>query len=449
MSSPQTQCPVCSRPAGQDTLRPLVGVEDSIKELLRTNARAWKPGAQVCTDCLNWLTEIQKSLPARFPQFASQDLKILPTPIRLSAPDPLRGRGITIAFLDSGFFAHPDLTGPTNRILKYVNLVGQTGAIDLVKPDVSAWHGMMTSVVAAGNGLLSGGLYRGIASEANLVLIKVGSASRIRHEDITLGLRWIIRNRKRYNIRIANVSCGGDYEASYLSDPLCQAAESATKAGLVVVAAAGNAGNRDYHPVLPPASAPSVITVGGLDDKNTLEFSDNEMYRSSYGPTIDGLQKPDLIAPSIWVAAPILPGTQTAEQAALLSDLNNAKDAELGELIRLHQGVDSDLDKATVLDPYLIRQLVRIKIHDNNVISGYYKHVDGTSFSAPIVSSIVAQMLEANPDLKPHEVKLALAATAVRLMNADPSKQGWGVVNPTAAVQAVSGAGKQPEAKTA
>ena len=449
MSASQPQCPLCNKPAAPENVRPLDSLDDQTKELLKSNARAWDPGAQVCTDCLNWLTDIQKTLPARFPQFASQDLKILPTPVRLGAPDQYRGRGITIAFLDSGFFAHPDLTSPTNRILKYVNLTGRTGAIDLVKPDVSAWHGMMTSVVAAGNGFLSGGLYRGIASEANLVLVKVGSAARIRHEDITRGLRWVIRNRQRYNIRIVNISAGGDYEQSYLHDPLCQAAEAATKAGMVVVAAAGNAGNRDFHPVLPPASAPSVITVGGLDDKNTLEFSDNEMYRSSYGPTIDGLQKPDLIAPSIWVAAPILPGTQTAEQAALLSDLNNARDVELGELIRLHQGVDSDLDKAAVLDPYLIRQLVRIKIHDNNVISGYYKHVDGTSFAAPIVSSIAAQMLEANPNLKPNEVKLALVATAVRLANADIIRQGWGVVNPNAAVEAVAGAARLREAKTA
>jgi serine protease AprX len=418
-------------------MQPSDGLDQATQELLRTNVRGWKPGDPLCADCLNWVTEIKQSLPSRFPQFASQDVKILPTPVRLDAPDIYRGRGITIAFLDSGFHAHADLTEPKPRILKYVNLVGPNSPSDLLKPDVSSWHGMMTSVVAAGSGFLSGGLYRGIASEANLVLVKVGSASRIAHEDITRGLRWVIRNRNRYKIRVVNVSAGGDYEESYLFDPLCQAAEAATKAGLVVVAAAGNAGDREYHPVVPPASAPSVITVGGLDDKNTLQFSDKQMYRSSYGPTIDGLQKPDLIAPSIWVAAPILPGTPTAEQAALLSDLNNANDSDLVQMIRQHPGVDADLDKAVGLNTYLIRQLVHMKLRDNNVISGYYKHVDGTSFACPIVSSIAAQMLEANPHLLPHEVKLAMVKTAVRLPNADPAKQGWGIVNPTAAVQAV------------
>jgi serine protease AprX len=245
-----------------------------------------------------------------------------------------------------------------------------------------------------------------------------------------------MRNRERYNIRIVNISAGGDYEASYLDDELSRMAEDATRAGLVVVAAAGNSGHLPNHPVLPPASAPSVITVGGLDDKNTLEFADKQMYRSSYGPTIDGLQKPEVIAPGIWVAAPILPGTPTAEQATLLSELEDARDEELRDIIKRRPGVDEDLDHAIDLEPYLIRHVVWIKIRDNNVISGSYKHVDGTSFAAPIVSSIAAQMIEAVPDLKPFEVKRALIKTAVRLPHVEVDRQGWGIVHPRAAIAA-------------
>jgi serine protease AprX len=306
---------------------------------------------------------------------------------------------------------------------------------------------MMTSVVAAGNGFLSGGLYRGIASEAELVFLKVGVASRIRHRDITLALRWVIRNRERYNIRVVNISCGGDYERSYLRDDLSQAAEDATRAGIVVVAAVGNAGNNPDHPVLPPASAPSVITVGGLDDKNTLTFTDNDMYRSSYGPTIDGLQKPEVIAPGIWVAAPILPGTPTAEQARLLSLLEQAEDAELQEIVKRNPNIDEDLDHAANLAPYLLRHIVWLKIRDNNVISGNYKHVDGTSFAAPIVASVVAQMLEAVPELAPHQVKRALVKTAIRLPQVEVDRQGWGMVNPRAAVAAARALRQSQELK--
>jgi serine protease AprX len=177
-----------------------------------------------------------------------------------------------------------------------------------------------------------------------------------------------------------------------------------------------------------------VITVGGLDDKNTLAFDEYGMYRSSYGPTIDGLQKPEVIAPGIWIAAPILPGTATAEQANLLARLEKANNFEMREIIRHSRGVDEDLDQAAELAPYLLRQIVWIKIRDNNVISGHYKHVDGTSFAAPIVSSIAAQMLEAAPHLKPHQVKLALIRTASQIPGVEVDRQGWGVVNPRRAV---------------
>jgi serine protease AprX len=411
-------------------------IDESLHPLLAVNMHAWEPGKQICTDCIGRYSRLQEELSTAFPQFAQQELKVIPTPMRLDAPDEFRGRGVTIAFLDSGFYAHPDLAKPTNRILKYVNLVERAKSDDLTVPQVSSWHGMMTSVVAAGNGFLSDGLYRGIASESNVVLVKVGMSSRVRHADLARGIRWVIRHREEFKIRIINISAGGDFEASYLTDELSQAAEDATRAGLLVIAAAGNSGHMTNHPVLPPASAPSVIAVGGLDDKNNLDFSDNDMYRSSYGPTIDGLQKPEMIAPGIWIAAPILPGTPTAEQATLLSKLESASDSDLREMIKQHPGVDEDLDHAADLAPYLLRQVVWIKIRDNNVISGHYKHVDGTSFAAPIVSSIAAQILEAVPDLKPHEVKLALIRTAVRMPHAEVDRQGWGMVNPRAAIAA-------------
>ena len=436
MNTHSAICSVCLREVERRLIATPDAVPDSIKSLLTVRTHGWEPGKDICKDCLPRFLRVYEELAAAFPQYARQDLKVLPTPMRLGASDRFRGRGVTIAFLDAGFYAHPDLIRPRNRILKYVNIVGRTARSDLRVPQVSSWHGMMTSVVAAGNGFLSGGLYRGIASEADVVLIKVGAASRIRHDDISLGLRWVIRNRERYNIRIVNISCGGDYEASYMEDELSQAAEDATRAGLVVVAASGNSGHLPNHPVYPPASAPSVISVGGLDDKNNLDFADNHMYRSSYGPTVDGLQKPELIAPGIWIAAPILPGTPTAEQAELLSKLERASDSELSDIIKQHAGVDADLDQAATLAPYHLRHLIWIKLRDNNVISGHYKHVDGTSFAAPIVSSIIAQVLEAAPDLKPHEIKYSLIKTAVRLPQVETDMQGWGIVRPDAAISA-------------
>lgn len=350
--------------------------------------------------------------------------------MRLGASERYVGRGVTIAFLDSGFYAHPDLVRPRERILRYVDVNDpRASRAGLETPDESSWHGMMTSVVACGSGWLSQGLYRGLASEARLVLVKVGTARRIKHDDIRRGIDWVVRNRRRYGIRIVNVSCGGDYEASYLEDRLSRAAEAATRAGLLVVAAAGNLGRRPGHPVIPPASAPSVLTVGGLDDKNRLRFSGYDMYHSSYGPTVDGLQKPEVIAPGIWVAAPILPGTPTAERAALLAGLAAAPDSELRSRIEAAGGPDPELAAAAHLAPSLLRKLVIAKVRKHNVISGDYKHVDGTSFAAPIVSSLAAQMLEANPALLPRQVKGILMKTARRLPHVEADRQGWGVID--------------------
>ncbi len=360
---------------------------------------------------------------------------ILPTGLRLGASTRYRGRGVTVAFLDAGFYAHPDLVTPVDRIREYVDVTRTNSRrADIDRPLDTGWHGMMTSVSACGNGALSAGLYRGIASEAEVVLVQCGTAKRVYHADIRRGFDWILRNRQKHGIRIVNVSVGGDFEASYLDDPICEGVEAATNAGILVCAAVGNAGNLPRHPVIPPASSPSAVSVGGFNDRNRLSRFGVTPYQSSYGPTIDGLQKPELVAPAIWLAAPLLPGTETAQQAGLYSLLLQTEDARLAEVLGNHEGIDETLDNAVQLAPPLIRQLVSAKYHDQNVISESYKHVDGTSFASPIVASIAAQMIEANPSLKPLEIKSILTRTARRVEGLKPEQQGFGVVDPRAAL---------------
>jgi serine protease AprX len=436
---PSFECPLCRRGLAPGERVPAQALDPDLRDLVAANTPGWEERRGLCHDCERRFRTALEYLRAHAIGVDGTGVPILPTPLRLGASDRYRGRGVTIAFLDSGFYAHPDLCQPRDRIVKYVDITDtRRRRDDLDRPDASSWHGMMTSVVACGNGTLSGGFYRGLASEADLVLVKVGHMSRIAHDDIRRGLDWVVRNRKRYGIRVVNVSCGGDYEASYLEDALSQSAEKASRAGLLVCAAVGNQGHVPGHPVLPPASVPSVVTVGGLDDQNRLAFSGYGLYHSSYGPTVDGLQKPEVIAPGIWVAAPILPGTPTAAQAQLLSHLAVAKDSELKAVILAHEGVDRDLDAAASLEPPLIRQLVGAKLTGNNVISGSYKHVDGTSFAAPIVASIAAQMIEANPELAPQQLKRLLIDTARRIREVSVDRQGWGVVDAERAVLAAA-----------
>ena len=159
------------------------------------------------------------------------------------------------------------------------------------------------------------------------------------------------------------------------------------------------------------------------------------MYRSSYGPTFDGLQKPEIIAPCIWVPAPILPNTPTATEAALLKSLDESADDKLHEIIRNNPGIDGELDAALDRPVHSIRQIILLKLRRENVITRHYKYVDGTSFSAPIVSSVIAQMLEANPALTPQEIKRILISTAESLPHYEVDRQGWGVIDPRRAVE--------------
>ena len=427
-------CPVCSRET-QDEYVPLVSVPDDLAKLIRANAPNTAEFQAVCARCIR-LFERAKDHIVADAAMQKDGSHVLSTPLRLDSDERFTGKGVTIAFLDSGFYPHVDLTTPRNRILAYRSLIDEDGDLSsLFQPDVASWHGMMTSVVAAGNGALSNGFYRGMAPDADVVLVKLARTGRITDENIQHGLEWILENRERYNIRVVNISAGGDEELNYLHDPLSQAVEECSARGITVVCAVGNAGHLPNHPVVPPASAPSCIAVGGLDDNNSINRAKRGMYRSSYGPTIDGLQKPEVIASSIWVPAPILPNTPTAQQAELLEKLDKAGDDDLHRIIRENHGIDPELDAAIDRPVHSIRQIIILKIRRENVITKNYKYVDGTSFSAPIVSSLAAQMLEANPGLTPSQIKKILISTAERLPHYEVDRQGWGVIDPRRAVE--------------
>ncbi len=427
-------CSVCGR-ISQGEMIPVDTLPSNVRRILESNAANVEA---FCARCNELFQRAQRQIDSHSSVF-EQHAFVLPTPLRMDADERFTGRGVTIAFLDSGFYAHQDLTEPRNRIVAYHSIFAAEGDdTSLHTNDVASWHGMMTSVAAAGSGALSEGLYRGIASDADLVLVKVGLTGRISEEQIRRGLEWVLEHKEEYDIRVVNISAGGDFEESYLTNDLSHAVEECTRAGLNIVCAVGNAGHMPGHPVLPPASAPSCIAVGGLDDQNSLDRARRGMYRSSYGPTIDSLQKPELIAPGIWVAAPILPRTPTAEEAELYAKLDSASDEELPELIAENRGIDKDLDQAADLRIPLLRQLITIKLREGNVINQYYKYVDGTSFAAPIVSSIIACMLEANPKLSPQQIKRILISTAERVPDVEVDRQGWGVVNARRAVEVAS-----------
>lgn len=361
-------------------------------------------------------------------------LAVLPTPVRLES-DKRTGKGVTIAFIDSGFYPHPDLTEPENRIVAFEDVSARGVSLTDAEPASWDWHGTQVSVAAAGNGYLSDGVYRGLACDARVVLVKVSEQGRITEENIARGIRWIIENKELYNIRVVSISLGGDADVSYKENIVDQAAEEAVRGGVIVVAAAGNSGNREDHFPVPPANSPSVITVGGYDDNNRIGSAKIDLYWSSFGPTADGFVKPELLAPAMWVAAPILPCTGAYKRAEALSQIAHAPDYLLSNLA-------SDLWESAELpfsyrreSPQVIRRVAESLLGESKIVATHYQHVDGTSFAAPLVASVVAQMIEANPGLAPDAIKHILISTADRIPGAPALRQGYGILNASRAVE--------------
>jgi serine protease AprX len=368
---------------------------------------------------------------------------LIPTQQRLDADESLQGEGVTIAFLDSGFYAHPDLTEPENRIVKYIDITNpDDGDRQLHEPCDQSWHGMQTSVACAGNGHLSNGIYRGIASRAKLVLVKVGSKKGIEPENVEAGLKWVLENKDKYGIRIVNISLGGDDDIPYQYSPVDLAAEALVAAGIVLVCAAGNSGCTDTPNLTTPGNSPSVITVGGYDDKNYPTANGPKalcdtlpaMYCSSYGHTADGILKPELIAPAIWVPAPLMPGTKVCQRAQALWELAYEPRRSLNKRVRELWQVAGLPELLGNKIPPAIMKSVEAEIKKEKIISRHYQHVDGTSFAAPIVTSVVAQMLQANPKLTPAMVKHILTSTAHRVPYFPQIRQGFGILDAREAI---------------
>ncbi len=438
MADSKTTCPLCRQTVRPGQFAGLSDIEPAVLAYMRQKYVEWQAEEGACPNCvetalstlLNEAVVVSHEAPLRAPVYG-----ILPVGLRLGVNNLYDGRGVTIAFLDSGFAPHPDLAG---RIKLYVD-ASEPQIRELAEVETAgdlSWHGMMTSVVACGNGSLSEGLYRGLATGAEVVLIRVSDREgRVNEEGIGRGLGWLLANARRHDVQIVNVSLGGDRPTDFAHNPVDLMVEALVAQGLLVVCAAGNAGERW---LVPPASAPSAITVGGLDDKNTFDPASFQLWHSNYGQTRAGVWKPELVAPSLWLAAPVLPGSIVASQAQALERLLAVPLAELPALLtdseltaplHLPQGVQE-------MPVEMVREVLQQAWRSQKLINPYYQHVDGTSFAAPIVSSVAAQMWQANPNLSPAGLKDLLMRTARYLPEIPPDQQGHGVVDPWAAVAA-------------
>lgn len=351
--------------------------------------------------------------------------QVLSIPERLDADLDLTGRDVVMALVDTGFFPHPDLMRPERRILAYVDAArAEPVAEEFLTARASAWHGTMTACAAAGNGYLAGGRYRGLASEARVVLIKCtdeGGVLRARH--VAHAIRFPLR-QPGLRVRILNVSVGVDPDDPDVPD-LLAAVREVTRAGVAVFAAAGN---QEGAMPEPPATAKEAITVGGWDDGNTRDPRDDVRFPSSYGGG-----KPDLLAPAIWLPAPMLPGTAEAREAAAVFPMVSVLEEILERAEFSGQGRGMAAHDRASVEATLASLAARVR--HQRFISPDYQHVQGTSFAAPITASVAAQMLEVDPTLTPSLLREGLLATAKLIEGVSRGAQGAGVLQPLAAVR--------------
>ena len=318
------------------------------------------------------------------------------------------GDGVTVAIIDSGIDEHPDLLGDNGkmRLLAFKDFLrGRRRAYD------DAGHGTFVAGLIAGNGASSlpldqGGRavrqYRGVAPEADIVSLKVlNKWGEGRESDVIRAIAWTIRNKERYDIRVLNVSLGGEIAGPVETDPLALAVEAAWKAGIVVVTAAGNEGEFGRGGILSPGNDPYVITVGATDTLQTPGTADDVVCSySSLGPTLfDEFAKPDVVAP----------GNRNISLRVSWSWIDRVAPEN-------RIPVSDYVPGAPAGEP-----------------PAYFK-LSGTSTSAPVVSGIVAMLISADPSLTPDDIKVRLMATARDLPGTDPLQEGAGAVDVAAAL---------------
>lgn len=335
----------------------------------------------------------------------------------------INGSGITVAVLDTGLWRSKETefhSGGRTRILAQYDTTTQWRSDDLENQsggedadwndndddddswiespaDINDWNGHGTHItsIIMSSARSGAGLYHGVAPSANVVAVRAfepdGSGTYL---NVIRALDWIVSQRKKYKIRILNLSFGAAPASHYWDDPVNQAVMAAWEKGIIVVAAAGNGGPGPMT-VGVPGNVPYVITVGAMTDNFTPhDASDDRLATfSAAGPTFEGFVKPDLVAPGGHM---------------------------LGQM-----------------PPYAWLPLAY-----PNYIYPVDDHftMSGTSQAAAVVSGVLALMLQVDNELGPDEAKCRLMASASTALREDGThaysvfQQGAGMINAVAAI---------------
>ena len=320
---------------------------------------------------------------------------------------PVSGKNVGVAYIDTGIDAtHPDLVLGQNVAQ---NVYFATADVPVEPPagflpivpvenvpisDVEGGHGTFGAAVTAGTGAASAGLYTGMAPGAKLIGIRAGNDYGLTTYAIVQAMDYTLVNQFRYNIRVCNNSYG-DVIANYPydpNDPINTATRMMHDRNITVVFAAGNGIDSvgDTPGAINPFSvAPWVISVAagekqglgtpaGFSSRGENNGTGSDTAGQPADPSVAPNYRPDIIGSGVDIKSARSKGPGVTNVAGTLPVFVGANDL------------------STIPPAFL----------------PYYTTSQGTSFSTPQVSGIVALMLETNPLLTPDEIVTILRSTA-------------------------------------
>lgn len=356
---------------------------------------------------------------------------------------PVTGKGVGIGYIDTGLDAtHKDLKYGTKTVQNVIQPLSETVVSDaglvgapsvsigdilndtgFVPPiylenqqmsDVESGHGTFGAAVAAGTGEQSGGFYGGVAKGAHLVGVNSGNELGLPSVGIIGAYDYLLANQYLYNIRVINNSWGSSLSAEELdpNNPINVATRACHDRNITVVFAAGNSGDTPTS-INPYSTMPWVISVAAGEKQglgSPADFSSRGVDNGT-GADVAGMPADTSLAPNL-----------RPDITAAGVDIKSARlrGAGLTNTLGTVPVVGNDL--TTIPPAYL----------------PYYTTSQGTSFSCPHISGVVALMLEANPLLTPDDVVTILRQTA-NPMPYDERVVGAGYVDAHNAVRASMG----------
>ncbi|MEG1256278.1 S8 family serine peptidase [Clostridium sp.] len=198
------------------------------------------------------------------------------------------GKGIGIGIIDSGVYPHMDLTIPSNKVKKFIDLInGATYPYD------DNGHGTFISGVICGDGSNKKIKHRGIAVNSDLVMIKAFNKFGKSYVSSTLyALECLYNLSDEFNIKVIcapfEITTLNKFTLS-LYDKLFAMFK---KKNILIVVPAGNNENKE-DTIKGIALSDKVLTIGGINTSTSYSTSEYSCCGS-----IKFLKKPDFVAAS-------------------------------------------------------------------------------------------------------------------------------------------------------